>query len=558
MKWPGKLLLTLLLVIIFTLISLYAVLQTTWGAAWISRTVTERTPYHLSVGKVSHSFSTPSHLILSRVNFGHKGQPASLVAKQIDLGLSLDQLVTPNHFSSISLDNGTLKIDDNSPLSSAINADRLQLNEMAILTPQGIVASNVTGGIAPWLPSQEEHAKFRLSAKSVDYAGTQATNVLLQGSIQQQQIIISDAGADVALGSVTFNNARRDAQHQWHVSALRLSDIRWQSDRKLSEFIVPSFPLPAVTFDRIDVTNARMEGAGWAVNDLDLVLKNATLQDGGWHSNAGSLSMNANTLISGDISLTEPIVNLDFTPEGVNINQLSSRWSKGLIRTSGQWHRADKKLVLDSLAIAGIEYTLPKQWREKWMTPLPAWLSAIEVKKIDANRNLLIDINPDFPFQLTSLEGCGSNLLLARDHQWGVWGGNFQAVAAEATFNRIDLRHPSVTLTADKEKINISELSAFVNRGILECSVTLSQQPQRDLQLNLSGRQIPPDLLYNWGWPTVLDSTLSDVQLTLQGNLTAGKSFRDSMNGTLIITANEQRRQQQLQAGQVVTPLVQP
>ncbi|MBN9931320.1 hypothetical protein HZD82_22490, partial [Pantoea agglomerans] len=39
------------------------------------------------------------------------------------------------------------------------------------------------------------------------------------------------------------------------------------------------------------------------------------------------------------------------------------------------------------------------------------------VTRFTSNRNLIIDINPAFPFQLTSLDGSGENLLLAQQHQ---------------------------------------------------------------------------------------------------------------------------------------------
>lgn len=59
-------------------------------------------------------------------------------------------------------------------------------------------------------------------------------------------------------------------------------------------------------------------------------------------------------------------------------------------------------------------YTLPNDWKQLWQQTLPDWLSEVYVGKLSANRNLLIDISPDFPFQITSLDAAGSNLLLAK------------------------------------------------------------------------------------------------------------------------------------------------
>ncbi|MCT6957998.1 AsmA family protein, partial [Salmonella enterica subsp. enterica serovar Saphra] len=77
---------------------------------------------------------------------------------------------------------------------------------------------------------------------------------------------------------------------------------------------------------------------------------------------------------------------------------------------SGNWLRNNKALVLDDAAIAGLEYTLPENWKQLRMKPLPAWLNSLTLKKFSASRNLVIDIDPAFPWQLTALDGYGANL----------------------------------------------------------------------------------------------------------------------------------------------------
>lgn len=50
---------------------------------------------------------------------------------------------------------------------------------------------------------------------------------------------------------------------------------------------------------------------------------------------------------------------------------------------------------------------------------LPAWLNSLTLKKFSASRNLVIDIDPNFPWQLTALDGYGANLGLVQNNQWG-------------------------------------------------------------------------------------------------------------------------------------------
>ena len=66
-----------------------------------------------------------------------------------------------------------------------------------------------------------------------------------------------------------------------------------------------------------------------------------------------------------------------------------------------------------------------------------------------------------------------------KNGSWGVWNGSATLNAAAATFNRIDVRRPSLKLNATASTVNITELSAFTERGILQATAAVSQLPQR-------------------------------------------------------------------------------
>ncbi|MCQ5472076.1 hypothetical protein FHW04_003949 [Pantoea sp. AN62] len=558
MKFLGKFFLTLLLLLLFILVVIYVLLQTQWGAGWFSRWVSDKTEWHLSLSKIEHNFSSPSHVILDDFSFGHDGQPAVLVAKRVDLGLALVQFSDPLHFSSIELRDGEVNLANLTPTSALpIQAQRLQLNNMRIDSPNSalpLFAQQVNGGILPWKPTASDmlgrDARFQMSAGSMTLNKVPGENVLIQGSVSQGRMVFNNVGADLARGSMT-GNGERDAQGNWKINQLRLNDIRLQTASSLKEFLRNADAVPSIAITRLDVTDARLQGPDWAVTDLDLTLRNLNWQGNDWQSNDGSLALNASNFINGGLELNDPIVNLDFSPQGIALTQFSSRWVNGVIRAEGDWSRADKRLTLKTLAVAGLEYTLPQDWRDRWQAPLPDWLDSVLVTRFTSNRNLIIDINPAFPFQLTSLDGSGENLLLARQHQWGIWSGKLSLNAAESTFNRTDLRHPSITLSADPQQIQVTELSAFSDKGLLEGHATVSQQPDRPLALQLTGRAVPVNVLQNWGWPALPLTGDSNLQLQLNAALKAGQPLRPTTNGSLSVTTDSQQLQQTLQAGQV-------
>lgn len=558
MKLIGKMLLYIAIALLLVILACYFLVQTRWGAMQVGKWVSSNTDYHLAFDAADHRFSSPSHLLLKNVNFGRKGQPATLEAKSVDIGFSSRQLTDPLHADTILLQEGTLNL---SPATAPLplKADRLLLSDMAFNSPAtgwDLSAQRVTGGITPWEPVagnvMGSKAQIQFSAGSMTLNGVPVSNVLIQGSIDNSDVTLSTIGADMARGSLT-GTARRTADGGWIVDSLRLNDIRLQSDKSLTDFFAPLTTLPSLQIGRLEVTDARLQGPDWAVTDLDLSARALTLTKGDWQSEDGRLAMNASEFIFGSLHLFDPIFNAEFSPQGIALRQFTSRWEGGMVRTSGNWLRDGKALVLDDAAIAGLEYTLPTNWKQLWMDRLPGWLNSVTLKRFSASRNLVIDIDPAFPWQITALDGYGANLQLARDRQWGVWGGSAKLNAAAATFNRVDVRRPSLALAADRSTVNISELSAFTGQGLLEGTATVSQGPERQVNVNLNGRGIPLSILQQWGWPALPLSGGGNIQLTATGRVNANAPLKPTVNGELkAIDVMKQQLTQTMRNGEIV------
>lgn len=555
MKFLGKLIIWLLIALLLVILAFYFLLQTRWGARHVSQWLSDSTPYHVTFDAMDHRFSSPSHILLKNVTFGRDGKPATLVAKAVDIGLSSRQITDPLHVDTILLQDGTLNLSpSNAPLPFA--ADRLQLSNMALNSPEtgwNLSAQRVSGGVMPWAPVAGNvlgtKAQIQMSAGSLSLNGIPATNALIEGTLDNGEVTLTTVGADMARGSLT-GNARRNSDGSWVVDNLRLNEIRMQSDKPLLDFLAPLTTVPSLQIGRLDITDARLQGPDWAVTDLDLNLRNLTLSQGGWQSDDGKISMNASEFIYGSLHLLDPILNTEFSPQGIALRQFTSRWEGGMVRSSGNWLRAGNALVLDDAVVAGLEYTLPENWKTLWMEQLPPWLQSVTLKKFGASRNLVIDINPDFPWQITALDGYGANLQLAKNRQWGVWGGSATLNGAAATFNRIDVRRPSMTLNADASNVNITELSAFTEKGILEATATVAQQPQRQTRVTLNGRGVPLNVLQQWGWPALPITGDGNIQLTASGNVQADAPLKPTVNGQLhAVNMDKQEVTQQMQGG---------
>ena len=557
MKFLRKLILWLLIALLVVIIAAYFLLQTQWGGRQASAWLSDGTGWKVSFNKMNHNFSSPMHLQLQNVTLGRDGKPATLVAQTVDIGFSSRQFSDPLHADEIVLSDGTLNF---SPSSAALPfaADRLQLRNMAFNSPESdwdLSAQRVTGGVSPWAPEAGnvlgKKTQIQISAGSITLNGIEASNVLIQGNIDNGEVSLSTIGADVARGTLT-GTAKRSADGGWQVDNLRLSEIRLQSDKSLADFFAPLTTLPSLQIGRLDVTDASLQGPDWAIAGLDLNLRNLTLSRGDWHSVEGTLSMIANEFIYGSLHFLDPILNAGFSPQGIALRQFTSRWEGGMVRTSGNWLRAGNALVLDDAAFAGLEYTLPDNWKQLWMAPLPDWLQSLTLRKFSASRNLIIDIEPAFPWQITALDGYGGELQLVKNRSWGVWSGSATLNAAAATFNRIDVRRPSLKLSANASTVNVNELSAFTERGILQATAAVSQLPQRQVNLSLNGRGVPLNILQAWGWPALPVSGDGNLQLTATGSVQADVPLKPTVNGQLsAINMEKQQVAQVMRNGEV-------
>lgn len=560
MKLLGRLIVIVSGIVVLLLVALYALLQTQWGARQLSQWVSNNTDYQVAFSKMEHSWSAPDHVIFNDITLGNAGQPASVVAKKLDIGLSSRQFTNLLDVDSILLQQGSLTLQNNTPLLP-LKAARLQLQDINIEDNDAtwpVTLQRANGGIVPWQPEASNplgnKASIEVSADIMSVKGITASHVLLQGSLDNGNLVLSTIGADIARGSLT-GNIRRSNDGAWTVSHLRLNDIRLQTEHSLADFLAPLAEATSLNIERLDVIGARLEGPEWAISDLDLSLRGATLTKGDWNSEEGTLSANAREFIWNSIHLQDPIVNADLNAQGLLLRQFSSRWEGGMVRANGQWLRDGNSAVINEIVFAGLEYTLPADWKALWMQPSPEWLADMTIKKLSANRSLIIDITPEWPFQLTALDASATNLLIARNHQWGLWDGKVSLNAANATFNRVDIRRPSLTMNASPQQITFSELSGFREKGILEATASITQTPQRVTTVELKGQSVPVNTLKDWGWPALPLVGEGNINLSASGQLAADIPLRPTVNATLNVTdAQGQQIRQTMKQGVVALP----
>ncbi|SQI33989.1 Uncharacterized protein involved in outer membrane biogenesis [Leminorella richardii] len=538
---------TLLIVIVLGVIALYFGAQTRYAAGWISQWVSSNTPYRLVFSHLDYSLSSPFRLVLNQAEFGEKEHEPLVNAQKITVDLTDAFWQTPLSFASLEVEGGQLTLSDSDATAPDVKSQRLQLRNVvvSVKTPSmTLKGEGINGGFLPWSLKQEliptDNAHFEFSAARLHLNELEATQVLVQGDVRNKSLLLTNVGADLAGGLLT-GSAKRTPDGHWTIDSLRLSDMKYQSHQTLPALLAQideGVGDAELTLNRLDLINTNIQGNGWALSDFSLSLKDVQRTGERWQAEAGSAQLNAYDAVLGEEHLLSPVLNLALEGDTVRIKQFSSRWQDGLVRASGTWSRKDSALTLDDVALTSLLYTLPQSWKSALLEPMPSWLNDLRIDKLSVNRSIIIDINPGFPFQFTSVDGSGAKLHLVKAHQFGLWSGNLTVNAAEATLNKTDLRHPSTVINADEHQIIFSDTSAFTPTGLLEGQATVGQELSRPLSLTLSGRNVAVDVLQNWGWRQVPLQGDGNLALVLKGNL-KGADKKPDLTGSLTVTSGD-------------------
>lgn len=499
-----RLILVALLLPLIVIPALYFTIQTKQGATWISHWLSNsNNNYQISVDKIIHSFTTPLQLEIKHLRVKRNGNEIINVESAM-AAFNPNLFDDPNWLGHLQLQNGTVYIKNSSLTTLPLSSDWLLLKEidLTVSTTKGdVFFQQVNAGISPWTPNDTVNydSIFRLSALKFSMNQYAGEHLLILGRMKKGSFIIDAFGADLPHGDIT-GQVYKVKKGPWVINNLYLNHFRWQGSESLSDIYQWFSDLPPIEIKQLNIINASLEGNEWAFNDANLSLKNIKWQDGNWlaENEDSNAKFSAESTVFRELHIDDPIVKLKLNNRDIEIQQINARWQGGLIRVDGTWK--NNELTLGNVIVSGIEYTLPANWRSLLHYQFPEWLQTLNINHLTSNRNVIVDVNDSFPFQLTLLDINGNDLHLIDHHRFNLWQGELSAYAHNATFNKVDLRYPAMTLRGNREQIDFAKVSAFISNGLIDGQLIVSQMNNQNFSLKLTGHNVPVDLLNHWGW----------------------------------------------------------
>lgn len=511
-------------IIWFVLLLPYFLMQTSFGANLIGQQLSKLSPYTISIGKVSHSFSNFYELSFDDVVISNEKQQLVNVPKLV-VGFDKDNLWQLNHFNYITVFEGvidysqkakdynftanTLKLVDtkiNIPLNN--NQDKLSLNQL-------------NGGIKSFNSQGEGDYQFDLTAQQVMLNQQTMDKVLIQGFHRNNIITVTKLGGNVDNGFFV-SKLKIMADNSWDIEQLKINKIHFKSMDDHYSTILPklvirqltmfdsSIQLPELTIDKgnIDATNLRYDQQ-WIVDDSDVTLSAESVV---WH----------------DEVFSSALLQLQFKNNQVEIQKAMANWNEGNLDFTGSW--SDNALHLEKLLLAGVNYQVPPK-SDGFL--LPDLFSRVEVDQLTILPGMLIDKNSDFPFVFINFEMSGSNVVLVQDRKLGIYAGTLFCKAERGSINEIDIKYPDLVVKFDAQDQTLVSFSSLVSGGMVEAIATIDPTQTEFVSLHLTAYNISSSLLKEW---KLIEEPPKSINYSadLHGSISPFK-----LSGTLLSNENE-------------------
>lgn len=538
MKWLGRTVFRLIILAIVLIIAAGILIQTSWGTRQLAGLISDNTRYKVSLSAIDHSLSSPSLLSLRDISINTVSGDMALDAANIELTLDWRSFTEPGWFSRIIIQKGEIEISTAADSRTLpVSAGLLQLNQVNVRRTDGnqnITAEGVTGGITPWQPQDSAitgDGKYQFSAKGLDYYGLPLKNVLTQGNISGTQFTFDNLTATLENGLITATG-QRTAEGRWLLDNLLLNDIRWQTPLSLTQLTENSSHLPDIQIKNITATNIKLEGEQWAVNYLEGTLKNLAYTKGSWQTDNGLADFGIADLTFGGQHFSDILGTLEFTGDHIAVKRLSGRYDKSILRFTGDWNRTSRTLDISSGVVDNLLFSLPEQWFTLLQESAPQGIDTIRVQDLKVSNALLIDTRPAFPFQMTNVNSYIKTMQILKSGQWGLWNGELSASAGSATFARVELHRPYLTLTAGETGAETTQFSASAGDGLLKMQFQVTPSGTAPFTFNLQATSADSQILSQWGWASAPLNGNANYTLRLSGQLRTD-DVRNTLSGSL-------------------------
>ncbi len=515
MKTARRILILLLVVLIVLPATIIALLTTSYANStwqWVS-------PYlglPIQAERVHYDF--PYHLSLQNV----RSQDAQLpYIEQVDVWLNPDIRRDGKWIiDSLLIDGVSLK----KGIPTRPNLESIQFHQIALKNIDYADARFSVTGLSiqiqdpTWLNAQQlwPYGAIQASAEQMYWHGEAIQKVLVDVDYQAQNSTLYGT-------SFKWRNSQISGQGEqypqgWSLVNVTIDKLAITNAQRQSLLSKPWQELPFTInhINSLDLLNADIEWGEWHWQNLELSIEDASLPASLWNATA-KVSLQADSVRFQEQTAIEPRLNAIFTPENIQLQELSLDWQQGRIQVSGQFKPTHWQL--DTASVQGLKWAIQSDYNKDWWKAATSALQEVDIQELDIERSQIIQLAHEPFWQLSGLNVEGKALKLKRQHRfWGVWHGSLDASVVNASYDQVLSSHAAISTQSEQGLWQLSRLFAPLEQGYIEgfgqVDLSTTSQPW---SLNLSADGLPLSLLQPFLPKPLAVNGLSDLNLDLQG-----------------------------------------
>lgn len=474
--------------------------------------------FSLRIGNVSHSFKKPYEITVNDFSLNDKTTGETIIqSANITLALDISTLLHHPIWQYVIINHGHLNLSldhlQPSPLQHYLPTKHLQLINVTVNLHdnKGLEShiTGLTGGVKPWLPNNlttTRAVEFNFTTQTTQVNQLTIHNMVVGGIEKNGNIYLNNVGGNLYHGFF-LAKANYLANQSWLINELHFNHINLQDNKIIRTFESTIQQFPPFTIKQLYLLNSSLDLPEFKIEKGSLEIVDIGYNKH-WLWNNSSFIANADNVILGELNFADILIRGKINSQQLFIDKAESRWNRGIISLNGTWQ--NNQLQLNKILMVGIRYTLPENWLN-WIksTELPDYLANITVNNFTLTPSLLIDTQPDFPMQFTSLEAEGKNLNLAQNRQFALSQGNLNIKAYDATINKISLHYNDLQVNIKRQSVSDSQqastdtvmnmtFSALTDTGILDADIIVNQTQKQLEKLNITGNNVDPQILKQW------------------------------------------------------------
>lgn len=538
MKFAGKLLLTLIILLVLAISSIAIFLQTKYAEPVINQLLNKYTDNSVHIGNIDYDIQSPLYLRIMDLNI-KQPQTEAVHIDRLELWLKPTLLQDSKlQFDNvlvdgISLQNGqpTLALYEWIQINqlSVHNLDyadsELVLREASIQLEKGLSSHG------PFLPI---NGKFQFSAKQLYWQGEALNNLLINGHYTPKLTTFYGLSFKWQQSEVTAQAELIDNK-VWKIPSLTISNLNVESDtyQQAKQYLTHVLDQGyQYQLERIDLLSSNLELPGLSANQLNLSATNIDLNRSFWQQQS-ELTFSADSILFEQQLIEKPIVQISIHDNKASIENLSLSIFNGSVQLSGDI--SPTEIDLKSLNINHFKWVVDNNLKQM-LIEYVTHLSQLNIEQLSIKNSQIIDANNPHPFQLTALEMSGRDLVLRKSDQWGLWNGNLSANASSASIDYLTTEHPLIKMNSIEGEWIIERAVFPFAAGLLDITGNINlHSDSQPWSLSAIGDGVPINFFSQWIDPELSIAGDAELNLSVNGLLANRTAFNYSLEGRLML-----------------------